>query len=307
MNKQPVSYLQIDPRWKSMDYSAKGEKTTIGASGCGPTCAAMLIETLTGKTFTPADACEWSLEHGYKACKQGTYYSYFAPQFKAFGLTCEQLNWSNLYGKPGDATHAEAFKRLKQGDYLIACMGKGTWTSGGHFVVVWWEDGKVRINDPASTKDVRVNGDLSTFKSQVKYYWAVEASAFNKNGTAVTPKKGTTLVVNGIWDTALTKRLQELFGTPVDGKVSNQWLAYKARNPGLTTGWDWKTKPNGKGSDLIRAMQMWCGMPSAKRDGEWGPATAKAIQTKLGTPADGLIDKPSAMVKALQKWANEQK
>ncbi len=59
MNKRPVSYLQIDPRWKNKDYSAPGEsqKRTIGSSGCGPSCAAMLIETLTGKTFTPADAC----------------------------------------------------------------------------------------------------------------------------------------------------------------------------------------------------------------------------------------------------------
>ena len=28
-NKQPVSYLQIDARWKYADYSTKGEKTTI--------------------------------------------------------------------------------------------------------------------------------------------------------------------------------------------------------------------------------------------------------------------------------------
>lgn len=31
---QPVSYLQTDPRWGSLDYSATGEKTTIGRSGC---------------------------------------------------------------------------------------------------------------------------------------------------------------------------------------------------------------------------------------------------------------------------------
>ena len=30
----------------------------------------MLIETLTGKTFTPVDACAWSVEHGYKALNQ---------------------------------------------------------------------------------------------------------------------------------------------------------------------------------------------------------------------------------------------
>lgn len=180
MNKQPVSYLQYDPRWADVDYSTKGEKTDIRESGCGPTSAAMLIETITGKTFTPEDACAWSLKHGYKACKQGTYYSYFVPQFEAFGIKCEQLSWANVYGKPNHALHKKAFELLKEGYYLIACMGKGLWTRGGHFIVVWWADGKVRINDPASTKAARLNGDLNTFKSQVKYYWAVDAREFNK-------------------------------------------------------------------------------------------------------------------------------
>ena len=42
MNQQPVSYLQTDPRWSAKDYSARGEKTTIGASGCGPTAMSMV-------------------------------------------------------------------------------------------------------------------------------------------------------------------------------------------------------------------------------------------------------------------------
>lgn len=183
MNKQPVSYMQTDPRWKNKDYSAKGEKTTIGASGCGPTCAAMLIETLTGKTYTPEDACAWALKKGYKAVNQGTYYSYFVPQFKAYNIACEQLNGANIYGNANGAAavHKKTFDLLEQGYYLIACMGKGTWTSSGHYIVVWWEDGKVRINDPASTKTERLNGDLSTFKSQVKYYWAVDAREYNNS------------------------------------------------------------------------------------------------------------------------------
>ena len=179
MNKKPVSYLQTDPRWANKDYSAKGESTTIARSGCGPTCAAMLIETITGKTYTPADACAWALKKGYKAPNQGTYYSYFTPQFKAFGIDCQQLNWNNVYGKPTDPVHKKAFDLLKQGYYLIAVMGKGTWTSNGHYIVVWWEDGKVRINDPNSTRSDRLNGDLATFKKQVKYYWAIDAREHN--------------------------------------------------------------------------------------------------------------------------------
>lgn len=183
MNKQPVLYMQTDPRWANKDYSAPGESTTIGKSGCGPTCAAMLVETLTGKTFTPADACAWALKKGYKAVNQGTYYSYFVPQFAAYGIDCQQLNSANIYGNANGAAsvHAKAFDLLKEGYYLIACMGKGTWTSSGHFVVVWWEDGKVRINDPASKSDARINGNLATFKAQVKYYWAIDAREYNNS------------------------------------------------------------------------------------------------------------------------------
>ena len=50
MNKQPVSYLQKDPRWKDKPYRVPGESSTIGSAGCGPTCAAMVIETLDRKS-----------------------------------------------------------------------------------------------------------------------------------------------------------------------------------------------------------------------------------------------------------------
>lgn len=189
MNKQPVYYMQTDPRWKNKPYRVAGEDTTIGDSGCGTTCAAMLIETLTGKTFTPVDAAEWSMKRGYKALRQGTYYSYFVPQFQAFGIKCERLNTSNIYGNSGHSAHAKAFELLKQGYYIIACMGKGNWTSSGHYIVVWWENGKVRINDPYSKRADRLNGDLKTFKSQVKYYWAIDARNYNQEGDDMTKEE----------------------------------------------------------------------------------------------------------------------
>ena len=179
MNKRPVSYLQTDPRWKNKPYRVKGENATIGGSGCGPTAAAMLIETITGKTFTPEDACNWSMAHGYKALNQGTYYAYFTPQFAEYGIDCQMLNWTNTYGKPDHANHEKVVEKLKEGYYAIALMNKGLWTSSGHFVVLWWQDDKVRINDPASTKEARVNGDIRTFRSQAKYYWLIDAREYN--------------------------------------------------------------------------------------------------------------------------------
>lgn len=180
VNKQPVKYLQTDPRWKKLPYRVKGETATIGGSGCGPTSAAMAIETLTGQTFTPVDACKWSVDHGYKALNAGTYYSYFVPQFRAFGIECRQMLGSSLHNKPDHPIHDRVKESIKDGCWAIALMGPGTWTSGGHYILVWdWND-KVRINDSASTKAKRLNGDPATFRREVKQYWLIDAREYNK-------------------------------------------------------------------------------------------------------------------------------
>lgn len=180
MNKKPVYYMQTDAHWKLLPYRVKGEKSTIGSAGCGPTSAAMVITTLTGKKVTPVDTCAWSIQHGYKAYKQGTYYSYFVPQFRAYGLNCFRLNTASGYGDPSLSVHKKALELVKEGYYLIALMGKGNWTSSGHFVVLWWANGKVYINDPASQKISRTCADVKLFQSQCKYYWAIDARAYNR-------------------------------------------------------------------------------------------------------------------------------
>lgn len=177
---RPVKYLQTDSRWGALDYSARGEKTTIAKSGCGPTCAAMVIASLKDITVTPKETVTWSKKHGYKAKNQGTYYTYFIPQLAEYGIECHRVNLSNTYGKTDASTnsiHAEVEQALKTGKWVIACMGKGTWTSSGHFVLAYKvKDGRVYINDPASEKAMRECNSLSLWQSQVKYYWIVETS-----------------------------------------------------------------------------------------------------------------------------------
>ena len=189
MNKRPVSYLQTDARWKSKPYCVIGEQSTIGSAGCGPSCAAMVISTLTGKTVTPMDTCAWSIRHGYKALNQGTYYSYFVPQLKAYGIQCKQMLGSRILNKPQHPIHEQVKQYLSHGYYVIALMGPGTWTKSGHFVLVWDWDSKVRINDPASTRAERLNGDPEAFRREVRMYWLVDAREFNKEDEAVVTYK----------------------------------------------------------------------------------------------------------------------
>ena len=114
---QPIYYMQTDSRWKNHNYSAPGENKTIGSSGCGVACSAMVIATLKNKNITPVETAEWSMAHGYKALNQGTYYTYFIPQFKEYGIECKRLNTSNLYGKSSSTYHTEALNALKNGGF----------------------------------------------------------------------------------------------------------------------------------------------------------------------------------------------
>lgn len=186
MNKKPISYLQTDSRWGSKAYRVEGETSTIASAGCGPTAAAMLLSTMLGETITPVDTCAWSVANGFKALHQGTYYAYFEAQFKYYNLTCRRLNSQSSYGDVNHSNHARVLQMLREGYYIIALMGKGRWTSSGHFVVLWWADDKTAyILDPNSTRADRTIADLNDFFKEAKYYWYVDARDFNKEGNKV--------------------------------------------------------------------------------------------------------------------------
>ena len=242
MTERPVSYLQTDPRWRSTDYSAKGEKTTIGASGCGPTAMSMVLATWADPAVTPKTECAWALAHGYKAPHQGTYYGYFVPAAKRYGLTCERLNRASLYGNGASAMHETVRQAVERGDLAIACMGKGLWTSSGHYVLVWGFDGdRVLINDPASTRAERVRGDWSLFRKQVKYYWIVRrpAERAGKEEADMTEKE-VRAIIDGLSDEAacriFEKAMRRLSSVPEPDWSRTEGGWRKAAAAGLTDG-----------------------------------------------------------------------
>lgn len=174
--KKPVSYLQTDARWAYNDYSVAGkEKTNIYVSGCAPTCAAMVIASLADRNVTPATCAKWSVEHGHKAVGAGTYNTFFVPMLAAYGIKATYLG-EYCYHNLNHQNHAKVKNALKSGKWVIANAGPGNWTSGGHFILAYGIDdsNNVYINDPASTKEVRLKNSFDTFAYQMKYYWIVE-------------------------------------------------------------------------------------------------------------------------------------
>ena len=175
--------------------------------------------------------------------------------------------------------------------YMPAVLNEGAFVDNLKDITDWNEDHELKALGIAYAK-------------AAAEYLGLKAKAPKPVPTPAKPAKQ--IEEDGLWGSGTTTRLQEIFGTTVDGIVSNQWACYMDDNPGLVSGWDWDAKPNGKGSQLIKAMQKWAGMPAGQQDGEIGPKTISAFQAKLGTPVDGVASKPSQMVKALQKWANKQ-
>lgn len=136
-------------------------------------------------------------------------------------------------------------------------------------------------------------------------YWGDTPLALKRQYTiperffATWKSKKEKLDVDGWAGPKTVRRLQEIFGTPVDGVISDQYIMYRDDNPGLVAV-EWVREPQ-YGSALVRALQE---MVAADIDGVIGPDTIRRLQAYFGTPMDGCISGPSALIMAVQNWAN---
>lgn len=156
-------FLQYDSRWGSIAYGNK----TIGYAGCGITCMAMLLNYF-GYSKTPPQIAQWSMNHGYYVNGVGTSWSFFGGISNEYGITCTNI------GK--DAK--KLIEALSSGKPVIASMAPGTFTSGGHFIVLRGitAEGKILVNDPndnTHTKNhYKREFDISLILNESKNMWA---------------------------------------------------------------------------------------------------------------------------------------
>jgi lysozyme len=128
------------------------------------------------------------------------------------------------------------------------------------------------------------------------------------------------VTVDGVWGSGTTKQRQALltnagrYSGPLDGEVSHQNPYWRDRNPGLGSGWDWDEDYKGKGgSKTIKADQTRLskikgsdGKPLYRGaiDGLAGEDYFTAVQREQRTTVDGVVSRPSSMVKAMQTDGN---
>lgn len=159
--KQPPNYNQNDKDWKGIMYSRSNKKLTIGNNGCGPTAAADVVAGRWDKTVTPVEMAAKAVKNGYCAEEDGTYRSFFA--YIAGLYTCKFLRTGST---------EEVKKALLKGAYVVALMGPGYWTKGGHYICCWQYDpvtDRIYANDPASS--TRKYATSKSFAKERKEYF----------------------------------------------------------------------------------------------------------------------------------------
>lgn len=215
---KPIDYKQNDTKWGSNAYAVDGENSTIRSAGCGPTAMADVMAAIVTPYIDPLSCASWARQHGYKAYKSGTSYNYPVAQGAAYGVNVCRINTANVYGNIKAEAHVQALQSLLNGDWIIACMGKGLWTNSGHYVVAYgFSNGMVYINDPASTAASRTCNSWTLFSSQVKYYWVVSVpNNIKLNGI---------VKIGNYTMNDFVRECQMCLKARIDGKAGNQTLS----------------------------------------------------------------------------------
>ena len=154
-------FLQYDDRWGYTEYGA----SVCGLSGCGPTCLSMVAYYWTGNTqYTPVYMMQFAKDNGHVGKSGGTNWTLFQQGPAAFGLRVKEIPLH-------EGTIASY---LKKGTPVVINVGEGRFTLHGHYMVlVGYEDGKFRINDPFSQNNSDTLWSYSEFEDQVRNLWAI--------------------------------------------------------------------------------------------------------------------------------------
>ncbi len=158
-------FIQWDKRWGYHSYGT----SSIGISGCGPTCLSMVIYGLTNNELaTPDKVARYSQEQGYYIEGTGTSWDLMTEGASSFGVTGTEL-----------LLEENAMKReLDAGHPIICAMREGDFTAAGHFIMIRGYDKKgFIVNDPNSRARSEKQWTYEELNGQIKNLW----SYFSRN------------------------------------------------------------------------------------------------------------------------------
>lgn len=155
-------FLQWDRQWGYMIYGGRCAALTA----CGPVCLSMAAYYLTGdEAYSPDRMIEFAGKGGYYSPGSGSEWTLISEGGEKLGFTVTEL----------PLVKKRIFDHLKAGSPIICAMGKGDFTSSGHFIVlVGTEDGLLRVNDPNSIENSSKLWKFEDIEGQFRNLWVIE-------------------------------------------------------------------------------------------------------------------------------------
>lgn len=157
-------FMQWDKRWGYIKYSGD----IVGLTGCGPVCLSMAAYHLTkDEDMSPDKIIKFAKKNGYALngiTEKGSSWTLISEGGEKLGLDVTEL--------PLDENRI--IKNLEVGNPIICSMGPGDFTTTGHFIVlVGYENGKIKVNDPNSIKNSEKEWTYEGIKDQIRNLWAI--------------------------------------------------------------------------------------------------------------------------------------
>lgn len=154
-------FLQWDRQWGSLEYG--GQPAALTA--CGPICLSMAAYYLTGdEVFSPDRMIEFAKEGGYYASGDGSRWTLISEGGVELGFDVTEI----------PLVKKRIFDHLEAGNPIICAMGRGDFTTDGHFIVlVGAENGLLRVNDPNSRDNSEKLWAFEDIESQFRNLWVI--------------------------------------------------------------------------------------------------------------------------------------
>lgn len=154
--------IQWDPRWGYIRYGSD----VAGITGCGPLCLAMAGYYVTeDDKFSPDRMLAFAAENGYYSPGNGSSWTLISEGGVELGLKVTEI----------PLVKKRITDNLNVGNPIICAMGKGDFTTSGHYIVlVGMEDGLIRVNDPNSYANSEKLWSYEEIESQIRNLWVIQ-------------------------------------------------------------------------------------------------------------------------------------
>ncbi len=154
-------FLQWDQQWGYIEYGSD----VAGLTACGPVCLSMAAWYLTeDDAYAPDKMIEFATENGYYSPGNGSSWTLISEGGVKLGFDVTEI----------PLVESRIVKNLEVDNPIICAMGPGDFTTSGHYIVmVGYENGMIRINDPNSVANSQKLWKYEDIAGQIRNLWVI--------------------------------------------------------------------------------------------------------------------------------------